>query len=121
MGFPMNVWMSWSSGKDSAFALYELVKQRENVTGLFTTINSEASRVAMHAVRETLLEKQAEALSLPLVKIPIPSPCSNEVYEAEFRRFIEKALKETVTHFAFGDLFLKDIKQYRIEQQSTER
>lgn len=112
----MNIWMSWSSGKDSAYALYQLKQQNQNVTALFTTINSEASRVAMHAVREELLEKQAEAMSLPLHKIYIPYPCSNERYEEEMSKFVSRAKNEGVTHFAFGDLFLEDIKQYRIDK-----
>jgi len=112
----MKTWMSWSSGKDSVFALYELKRQNIDVSGLFTTMNQAANRVAMHAVHETLLDRQGEALSLPVYKILIPSPCPNEVYEREMRRFIEMAKKENVTHFAFGDLFLEDVKQYRINQ-----
>jgi uncharacterized protein (TIGR00290 family) len=112
----MKVWMSWSSGKDSAFALYKLKQQGISVDALFTTINESANRVAMHAVRETLLANQAEALNLPLYKISIPSPCSNQVYESRMGDFIEVAKQEGVTHFAFGDLFLEDVRLYRINQ-----
>lgn len=107
--------MSWSSGKDSAYALYKMREQNIHVSALFTTINQVANRVAMHAVRETLLEGQAKALSLPLHKIFIPSPCSNQTYEVQMKNFMELARKENVTHFAFGDLFLEDVKQHRVD------
>lgn len=113
MKYP-KVWMSWSSGKDSAFALYKMKQQKIEVSGLFTTVNESANRVAMHAVRESLLQKQAEALNLPLHKIQIPSPCSEDTYNQNMSAFIEIAKKENVTHFAFGDLFLEDVRQYRV-------
>jgi diphthamide synthase (EF-2-diphthine--ammonia ligase) len=76
-------WLAWSTGKDSAWALHTLRQRREfDVVALLTTVNQTHARVAMHAVREALLEIQARAAGLPLITVPIPSPCSNEVYEA---------------------------------------
>ena len=108
--------LSWSSGKDSAWSLLVLRKRRAvEIVGLLTTVNEVYSRVAMHAVRVELLEAQAEAVGLPLWKIPIPSPCSNREYEAAMLAAIERAKSEGVNTFAFGDLFLEDIRRYREE------
>ncbi|HZC65691.1 MAG TPA: ATP-binding protein, partial [Candidatus Dormibacteraeota bacterium] len=75
-------WLAWSSGKDSAWALHVVREQRQlDVVALLTTVNRVHQRVAMHAVRESLLERQAAAAELPLVVVPIPSPCSNQEYE----------------------------------------
>lgn len=110
-------WLSWSSGKDSAWSLYRLRQQPDiEVAGLVTTVNERHQRVAMHAVRLSLLQAQAEAAGLPLHVVPIPSPCSNEAYEAAMRRLIKEAKEEAVTHMAFGDLFLEDIRAYRERQ-----
>jgi uncharacterized protein (TIGR00290 family) len=109
--------LSWSSGKDSAFALAELRKQENiEVVGLLTTVNAAAARVAMHAVRRVLLEIQAEAVGLPVWTIEIPSPCPNDVYEAAMVGAIERAPGQGVTHMAFGDLFLADVRAYREAQ-----
>jgi uncharacterized protein (TIGR00290 family) len=109
--------LSWSSGKDSAWALHRLQQDPGiEVTGLFTTINKTYSRVAMHAVRVELLTQQAERLRLPLHLIEIPSPCSNREYEQAMTAFTEKATRLDTDCFAFGDLFLEDIRQYRITQ-----
>jgi uncharacterized protein (TIGR00290 family) len=80
---------------------------------LLTTFNAEADRVAMHAVRRTLVEAQAEAAGLTLWQVPIPSPCPNEIYEARMREAMTRARSEGLTHVAFGDLFLEDVRQYR--------
>jgi uncharacterized protein (TIGR00290 family) len=107
-------WLSWSSGKDSAWALHMLRTRGEaEVVGLLTTLNREAGRVAMHAVREELLDAQAAAAGLPLVKVLLPSPCSNDAYEDAMRGAIAQARAEGITHMAFGDLFLEDVRQYR--------
>lgn len=107
-------WLSWSSGKDSAWTLHMLRTRGDvDVVGLLTTLNQEAARVAMHAVREDLLEAQAEAAGLPLIKIFLPHPCSNEIYEAAMRGAIAQARDAGITHMAFGDLFLEDVRQYR--------
>lgn len=106
--------LSWSSGKDCAWALHVL-RQRGDVelVGLVTTVNQVHDRVAMHAVRRTLLEAQAEAAELPLWLVPIPSPCSNEEYEAAMRQLLARARDAGVTQMAFGDLFLEDVRAYR--------
>ncbi len=111
---PMKLWMSWSSGKDSALALHYLRQNPETeVVGLLTTVNETYDRVAMHAVRDELLELQAKMLSLPLHKIKIPSPCTNEVYEAKMQDAITEAKRQGITEMGFGDLFLADIRAYR--------
>jgi uncharacterized protein (TIGR00290 family) len=111
------LWLSWSSGKDSAWALHALRRQGGyEIAGLLTTINQTASRVAMHAVREDLLERQAGAAGLPLIKVPIPSPCPNEAYEAAMAEAMAKATQEKVSAVAFGDLFLEDVRRYREEK-----
>jgi uncharacterized protein (TIGR00290 family) len=84
-----------------------------DVVGLLTTLNQAAGRVAMHAVREELLDAQAGAAGLPLVKISLPHPCSNEIYEKAMRGAIAQAQAAGITHMAFGDLFLEDVRQYR--------
>ena len=109
--------LSWSSGKDSAWALHVLRRDPAiELAGLFTTVNAKHQRVAMHAVRLRLLELQAEAIGLPLRVLEIPDPCSNEQYEAVMRRFIDEAIGQGVQGMAFGDLFLQDIREYREKQ-----
>jgi uncharacterized protein (TIGR00290 family) len=109
--------VSWSSGKDSAWMVHVL-RQRGDVqiAGLLTTINQSAQRVAMHAVRVDVLQAQADALGLPLWTIPIPSPCSNGVYERAMSEAVARAVGEGFTHVAFGDLFLEDVRRYREER-----
>jgi uncharacterized protein (TIGR00290 family) len=108
------VLLSWSSGKDSAWALHVLRQQSGiEIVGLLTTYNEAADRVAMHAVRRTLVQQQAQATRLPLWSIFLPWPCSNEDYEAKMQEAVERARRSGVTHFAFGDLFLEDIRAYR--------
>ncbi len=109
--------MSWSSGKDSAWALYQLQQNPEiDLVGLFCTVNKAFDRVAMHGVRVALLQKQAESMGLPLEIIEIPYPCSNEEYEKIMGRFVERAKSGEIAYFAFGDLFLEDIRKYREEK-----
>ena len=109
--------VSWSSGKDSAWMVHVL-RQRPDIelAGVLTTVNEKYRRVAMHAVREELLEAQADALDLPLWKVPIPSPCPNEVYEQAMADAVGRAVSQGFTHMAFGDLFLEDIRRYREER-----
>lgn len=110
-------WLSWSSGKDSAWALHVLRQSAEyDVTGLFTTINSQFERVAMHAVRVELLRQQAQAIGLPLYLIEIPYPCSNEQYAAVMTDFVAQASNEAVRCMAFGDLYLQEVRSYREER-----
>lgn len=106
--------LSWSSGKDSAWALHALRRQFEvEVVGLLTTVNEQFERVAMHAVRMELLRRQAESLGLPLRLIRLPFPCSNEIYEERMRAAISAAQVECIEAIAFGDLYLTDVRQYR--------
>ena len=109
--------LSWSGGKDSAWALHLLRSQAEyEVVGLLTTVNQEFGRVAMHGFREELLDRQGEAAGLPLWKVPLPWPCSNEVYEGLMAEVCARAVAEGLHGIAFGDLFLEDIRAYRVEK-----
>ncbi|MGB6842306.1 MAG: ATP-binding protein, partial [Candidatus Sulfotelmatobacter sp.] len=109
--------LSWSSGKDSAWSLHVLRQLGEyEVVGLLTTFNEEASRVAMHAVRRELVEKQAAAAGLPLWAVPLPWPCSNEQYELLMAQTCVKAVAKGIEGVAFGDLFLEDVRAYRVKQ-----
>ena len=112
-------WLAWSSGKDSAWALHTVRQHGEfDVVALLTTVNQTYSRVAMHAVRESLVEMQAAAAGLPLIKVPIPSACTNEIYEQAMGAAMTRARAEGVRHVVFGDLFLEDIRAYREKQLS---
>lgn len=110
------VLLAWSSGKDSAWALHRMRSEGVNVVGLLTTMNEALDRVAMHAVRRELLEAQAVQARLPLVTVPLPWPCSNTEYEQRMGAAMEKAKADRITHIAFGDLYLEDIRDYRIRQ-----
>jgi len=112
------VLLSWSSGKDSAWTLHVLRQQGMNVVGLLTSFNEAAGRVSMHAVRHALVKAQAAAAGLPLWPLYLPWPCSNDQYEERMRIVIERARENGITHVAFGDLFLEDIRDYRIRQLS---
>ena len=111
--------LSWSSGKDSAWALHILKQNPEiELMGLFCTVNQIFGRVAMHGVRVELLQQQAKSLELPLQIIYIPYPCSNEQYAQVMEQFVLKAKHEGIECFAFGDLFLEDVRRYREERLS---
>lgn len=111
-------WVAWSSGKDSAWALHTVRQRGEfEVVVLLTTVNETHQRVAMYAVRESLLEKQAAAAAgLRLVKVPIPAQCRNEIYERTIGAAMARARAEGARHVIFGDLFLEDIRAYREKQ-----
>jgi len=110
----VKILLSWSSGKDSAWALHLLNQQHPGaVAALLTTVNVAMDRVAMHGVRRSVLEAQAHAARLPLRVVHIPHPCPNDVYEAQMRAAIADARANGFTHAAFGDLFLEDIRRYR--------
>jgi uncharacterized protein (TIGR00290 family) len=114
--------LSWSSGKDSAWTLHRLrADERYEVVGLLTTISQAHDRVAMHAVRVELLERQAAAACLPLRKILIPSPCSNEEYEAAMLEAVRTAEADGIECMAFGDLFLEDVRAYREAKLASTR
>ena len=112
----MKTLLAWSSGKDSAWALHVLRVQGVSVSALLTTINESADRVAMHGVRRELLELQAETAGLPLWKVPLPWPCSNNDYESRMSETCRRAVEEGFTNIAFGDLFLRDVREYRERQ-----
>jgi uncharacterized protein (TIGR00290 family) len=109
--------ISWSSGKDCAFALHHV---RQNggldVVGALTTVTETFGRVSIHGVRDEILRAQLEAAGLPSWIVPIPYPCPNEVYEARMAEAVASAKREGITHIVFGDLFLEDIRAYRIEK-----
>ena len=110
----MKILLSWSSGKDSAWALHRLRREGcGEVAALLTSVNETAGRVSMHGVREAILRAQADAAGLPLITIPLPWPCTNEIYEARLRTAVDLAVADGFTHVAFGDLFLEDVRRYR--------
>jgi uncharacterized protein (TIGR00290 family) len=114
---PKKLLLSWSSGKDSAWSLHRLRQQPQwKIAGLLTTINEAFDRVAMHAVRRELVERQAQAAGVPLWSVPLPWPCSNAEYESRMADVCRRAVAEGFTAIAFGDLFLRDIREYRERQ-----
>jgi uncharacterized protein (TIGR00290 family) len=109
--------MSWSSGKDSAFALHRACTEGlAEIVGVLTTVNEVYDRVAMHGVRHALLDRQIAALGLPAIKVPLPSPCPNAVYEARMEEACAEIKARGIDHIVFGDLFLEDIRAYREEK-----
>jgi len=112
-----NVVLSWSSGKDSAWAL-KLLSERPGIriAALFTTFNRAADRVAMHAVRRSLVNAQAARIGVPLWQAELPWPCSNTEYEEIMRGIWRRAKSSGIDAVAFGDLFLQDIRAYREKQ-----
>ena len=112
----MKLLLSWSSGKDSAWMLHTLRQEGIAPAALLTTINEAFDRVAMHGVRHSLLRAQAAAAGLPLISIPLPYPCSNEIYEQRMASAVADACTQGFTHVAFGDLFLEDVRRYREER-----
>jgi uncharacterized protein (TIGR00290 family) len=110
----MKILLSWSSGKDSAWALHVLRRDGVgHVAGLLTSINEAAGRVSMHGVREEILRAQAAAAGLPLHVIGLPWPCTNAIYESRMLDAVKRAVHEDYNHVAFGDLFLEDVRSYR--------
>lgn len=106
--------IAWSSGKDSAWALYEARRSGDyDIVGALTTVNETFGRVAMHGVRETLLMAQIAAAGLEPIIVHIPYPCTNEIYEGAMAKAMADAKARGITHMIFGDLFLEDIRAYR--------
>jgi uncharacterized protein (TIGR00290 family) len=106
--------ISWSSGKDSAFALHEVLLSGEfDVVGALTTVTETFGRVSIHGVRQEILRAQLDAAGLPPTIVPIPYPCPNEIYEARMGEAVAHAVRDGITHIIFGDLFLQDIRAYR--------
>ncbi len=111
--------IAWSSGKDAAWALHEIRLRGEYEIGAaLTTVTETFGRVAMHGVREEILQRQCEAAGLAQKIVPIPFPCPNEIYEARMSVALAEAKREGVTHIIFGDLFLEDIRRYREEKMA---
>jgi uncharacterized protein (TIGR00290 family) len=114
---PPKAFISWSSGKDSAFALWEArTRGLADVVGALTTVSESYDRVAMHGVRGSLLRRQIAALGLPALEVLLPSPCPNEIYEMRMAQACEQLKAQGVRHLVFGDLFLEDIRAYRERQ-----
>ena len=113
---PSRIILSWSGGKDSALALHALMQDPTvEVTGLLTTVTSEYDRISIHGVRRSLLRAQAERLGLPLFETWIRAGSSNAAYETAFLESLAdfRRARPEVTHIAFGDLFLADVRAYR--------
>jgi uncharacterized protein (TIGR00290 family) len=114
---PTKTLLAWSSGKDSAYALWTLRQQPDiEVVGLLTTMNSTVDRVSMHGVSQSVLDAQARACGLPLLKVPLPDPCTDEEYQATMSAVIVEARERGVQAMAFGDLFLEGVRAYREAQ-----
>jgi uncharacterized protein (TIGR00290 family) len=110
-------WLCWSSGKDSAWALHAVREEnRVDVVGLLTTVTEPYDRVSMHGVRTELLEAQARAAGLPLHRVSIPASCSDDIYQQAMRRAVDDAVSQGISQMIFGDLFLEDVRAYRITQ-----
>lgn len=117
MRTPIKTLLAWSSGKDSGFALWTLLRRPDiEVVGLLTTLNESVRRVSMHGVHETVLEAQARASGLPLLKVPLPDPCTDDEYRTVMRGVIAQARERGVEAIAFGDLYLADVREYRETQ-----
>ena len=112
------VLLAWSSGKDCAFALHVLRRLDVEVVGLLSTVDEASARVAMHAVRLSLLRDQAEAVGLPLLEVSLPSPCPNEAYEAAMGQALATARTRGIRGVAFGDLFLEEVRRYREDRMA---
>jgi len=106
--------ISWSSGKDSAYALHEIRRSGEfDVVGALTTVTGTFERVSIHGVRQEILHAQLDAAGLPPRIVPIPYPCPNEIYEARMGEAVARAVQDGITHIIFGDLYLADVRAYR--------
>ncbi len=110
------VLLSWSGGKDAAWALHVLRRDDQvEIVGLITTITAGYERIAMQGIRVDVLHRQAEAVGLPVIEARMPQRADNVVYEATFSDALLRARGRwpQLRHIAFGDLFLADIKAYR--------
>lgn len=117
MSNPPPAYLSWSSGKDSAFALVEARRLGlADIRGLLTTVNATHGRVSMHGLRRSILHRQAAEIGLPLLEIPLPYPCSNEIYAERMSAANAELRARGIRHIVFGDLFLEDIRAYREDQ-----
>src|SRR4051794_17273807 len=109
--------MSWSGGKDSALALWRLRQTSEfDLRAVLTTVTEGYDRISMHAIRETILAQQASEIGVPVVRMPIPPDCSNALYQERMNQALEDPRIADVVHFAFGDVFLEDVRADRESQ-----
>lgn len=109
--------LSWSGGKDSSLALHALREQGEfEIVSLLTTVSQHYQRISHHGVREELLDMQADAIGLPLHKIYLPQPCTNDHYEQQMKEAMLEYKEQGVFAVAFGDIFLQDLRKYREEK-----
>ena len=116
-----DILLSWSGGKDSALALYEIRRTKNcKVAALITTVTRSYDRISMHGVRRILLEKQAASLELPLEIVWISDKASNEEYENQMAKLLAKYKKSCINTVAFGDIFLEDLRQYREDKLSSQ-
>lgn len=107
--------VSWSGGKDSALALHA-ARQNFDIVALVTTVTEGYDRISMHGVRTSLLERQAEALGLPLERVAIPQKSTNDAYESAMRAALDRHRRAGVTSVVCGDIFLEDVRRYREEK-----
>jgi uncharacterized protein (TIGR00290 family) len=115
-----SVLVSWSGGKDSAFALYEILKNKDyQVAALLTTLTEDYDRISMHGVRRILLEQQVASLGFPLEKVFISMNSSNEEYEANMGKVLARYKNTGVSSVVFGDIFLEDLRKYREDKLAT--
>ncbi|UOX33192.1 diphthine--ammonia ligase [Flavobacterium sediminilitoris] len=111
---------NWSSGKDSALALYKILQQNEyEILTLLTSVNKQFQRISMHGIRVELLEKQAESIGLPLTKMIIPEMPTMEIYDEIMKNTLSEFQKEGITHSIFGDIFLEDLRKYREDKLAS--
>lgn len=108
---------NWSSGKDSALTLYKILQEDQfEISTLLTSINEEFQRISMHGVPVSLLEKQAESLGIPLIKMELPKEPSMEEYQEIMNKTMAEIQSQGITHSVFGDIFLEDLRKYREDQ-----
>lgn len=106
--------VSWSTGKDAAWSLVEVLRAGElEVAGILTTVTTGFDRVSMHGVRRSVLDLQAKALGLPVYPVEIPHPCPNEVYERAMGAAVARLRADGIERMVFGDLYLEDVRRYR--------
>ncbi|WP_278035603.1 diphthine--ammonia ligase [Flavobacterium nitratireducens] len=111
---------NWSSGKDSALALYKILQNPEfKIDYLLTSVNQQFQRISMHGVRVELLQQQAESIGIPLEIMEIPEMPTMEVYESVMQQTLEKLKNKGISHSVFGDIFLEDLRQYREDKLAT--
>jgi uncharacterized protein (TIGR00290 family) len=116
---PWQTYFNWSSGKDSALALYHLLQNKHfNIGKLLVSINAHHDRVSMHGLRRSLLEKQIKSIGLPDMSIELPEQPSMPEYEKLMKETVTALKNEGYDHTAFGDIFLEDLRRYREQQLS---